>query len=78
MPNTHRAVSSRAPSTHPAPPIDERAATAYIGMLIDRDTITLLRPFAIKRDMPVKVLVQTLLGVIAAEKLTDAILDDDQ
>jgi len=45
-------------------------------MQIDRDIFVRLRPFAIKRDVPVTQLIQKLLGVIAADQLTDAILDD--
>jgi len=74
VPNTQRAASSRAPSSYPAPL--DRTASATVAMQIDRDIFVRLRPFAIKRDVPVTQLIQTLLGVIAADQLTDAILDD--
>ncbi len=43
---------------------------------IDRDLVVLLRKEAAQRDMPVNRLIRDLLGVIATDQLTAAILDD--
>jgi hypothetical protein len=77
VPNTHRATGSRARSPHLVPPLDERTAAATVPLRIDKDVFVQLRPAAIRRDLAVTQLIQRLLGVIAADRLTDAILDDD-
>jgi hypothetical protein len=43
---------------------------------VDHDVIMLLRKEAAMRDVPVDRLIRDLLGVIAADQLTAAILDD--
>jgi len=44
---------------------------------IDHDLVVLLRKEAAQRDIPVTRLIRDLLGVIATDGLTQAILDDD-
>ena len=44
---------------------------------IEHDLIVQLRPEAARRDVPVVRLIHDLLGTIATNKLTTAILDDE-
>jgi len=50
---------------------------SQVAIGLDRDLLLRLRPEAARRDISVPVLVRTILEVIASDKLTTAILDDE-
>jgi hypothetical protein len=72
---TGRTVSCGCADGAPGPQTHERSDTVEVD--VDREIVVRLRPEAAKRDLPVARLICDLLGVIATDNLTLAILDDD-
>jgi hypothetical protein len=61
-------------STKPTPP--ERDRHAPVTLEVGHDVVVGLRKAAAARDLPVKVLMCSLLDAIATDQLVDAVLDD--